>query len=1040
MRADFTRTAGQNRQTATVSRRLAGAQAEGSVRAAVAALMARYSGETEVVVATGRETVTVDLSGDPTFAEIERRVAGALRSASGEELVFDFSGESIACRYDAGLFRAATIEGLLRHVEPVLEDVARNGGGQRLSELSFLSAEESQRLLVEWNNTAADYPRHQCIHQMLEAAAASAPDAIAAQFQAKTLSYGELEARANQLAQVLAGRGAGSGMRVGISLERSLEMLVAVLAVLKTGAAYLPLDPSFPKARLEFMASDAEIGILVTSQGLAGKLDFVGTVVLADEPGSCSRPLGRDVDPGSVAYVLYTSGSTGKPKGVEVPHRAVMNLLHGIQTEVQLRANESLLAVTTLSFDISMLELFLPLLAQARVVIASRTQAADPQALRALLQQTKPALMQATPVTWRMLEETGWGGLDKLKVLVGGERVSREIADSLLERASAVWNVYGPTETTIWSTICKLERNGEPVSIGRPIANTTLYVLDANQRLVPIGAAGELYIGGDGVACGYLNRPELTTERFVANPFGAGRLYRTGDVVRYLRDGRLEMLGRNDGQVKVRGFRIELGDVEAALAECPEVSAAAAVVREGADGESVLAGYFVPRTGGVIDVTAVRSALSARLPEYMVPTHLVAMRELPLTPNGKIDRKALPAVEVSGVAPLSEPVTAGADALETTLIGIWESTLGIRPIKKSDNFFDLGGHSVLAARIFARMEKALGKSLPLATLFQAPTVEALASIIRKSEWKPMWSSLVPIRPKGTRTPFFFVHPIGGNVLNFSGFCSHFGPDQPIYGLQARGLNGEEAPHTSVEAMASDYIQSIQTVQPEGPYFIGGFSAGGVVAFEMARQLQAMAQPVGILALLDTEILTLSQDEVAAEARLHHWWRMAKVNVRYASRMSLSEFIKKKAFNLRMRRKLFAWTVRERLGLAIDPTALNAEEAFLLAFKRYEPKPYFGNATLFRAGDGAEYLDPMLGWRGIIRGRLDIKEVSGDHDTILQEPDIGMLARLLETCLEQGNHEDEHQPAVTAGQPARREATSLPLAAVETWGGAVGGKP
>ena len=1019
MKPDFAAT--QVSQPATVSRSLVSEPKQ--LVAALAALLSRYTGDTEVVVALRPNApVLVDLTGDPTLTEIHARPHQLATEAS--ELSFESSGESVTCHYNAALYRASTIEAFLHHLELLLA----GNPNKKLSQLSFLSAGEVTLLLNDWNNSSAEYPSHLCIHHLLEQAAASDPSGIAAQFQAKTLTFAELNSRSNQFSQALADRGAGPGTRVGISLDRSLDMLVAVLAVLKTGAAYLPLDPAFPKARLEFMASDAAIRILVTSQSLAGTLDTDAmTLLVDDQPASkTATPLNRAIDSADVAYVLYTSGSTGKPKGVEVSHRAVINLLHGIQSHVQLQPRESLLAVTTLSFDIAMLEIFLPMLAGARVVIASRTQASDPQALRTLIQQTKPALMQATPVTWRMLVESGWTGSPTLKMLIGGERVTRDIADALLERGAALWNVYGPTETTIWSTICRLERDGQPILIGRPIANTTLYVLDANLNLVPAGVPGELFIGGDGVARGYLNRPELTAERFIENPFKPGRLYRTGDLVRYLPDGRLEILGRNDRQVKVRGFRIELGDVENALAACPEVSATAAVVREDGGGEFVLSAYFVAKSGA--DPAQLRAKLAACLPAYMVPTHLIALSELPLTPNGKIDREALCAYEAAPVPVTTAKTT---DALEATLIGIWEDTLNIRPIGLSDNFFDLGGHSVLAARIFAKMEKTLGKSLPLATLFQAPTIATLAAIIRKSEWKPMWSSLVPIRPAGTRPPFFFVHPIGGNVLNFSGFCGHFSPDQPIYGLQARGLNAQEAPHTSVEEMAADYIQNIRGVQPEGPYYIGGFSAGGVVAFEMARQFQAMAQPVGMIALLDTEILTLSQDEVSAGDHLHHWWRMAKVNLRYASRMSLLQFIGKKSFNLRMRRKLFAWAVRERLGLAIDPSVLNAEEAFLLAFKRYEPKAYYGDATLFRAGDGTEYLDPNLGWNGIIRGRLDICEVSGDHDTILQEPHIGMLAHLLEHCLERANSNDFHHIPIA---PVQATGTRTPKLTPAIYGG------
>ena len=1053
LKPDFARTALGDRENAVGSRRIEGSSER--VQAALAALLARYSGETEITLPIEASApLFFDLSGDPSFAEILGRARKDLKLSSSGSLDFSFTAGLVFCHYDARLYRASTIEALLEHLDLLLQDIARHPD-RKLSEFKFLSASQEQRLLVEWNHTGAEYPREQCIHELLELQAARTPDAIAAQFQGQTLTYAELEARANRLAHGLAGRGAGHGALVGISLDRSLEMLTAVLAVLKTGAGFLPLDPAFPKARLEFMAKDAAIRILITSKTLTGHIATDAVEVIVEESQSnvsplAARPAGGAGGSESTAYVLYTSGSTGEPKGVEVTHRSVMNLLYGIQKHVELQAGESLLAVTTLSFDIAMLELFLPLLAGGRVVIASRTQAADPQALRALLQQAKPALMQATPITWRLLVESGWTGSPGLKMLIGGERVTRDIADALLERGSALWNVYGPTETSIWSTICRMERDGQPVSIGRPIANTTLYVLDENRNPAPAGVCGELYIGGDGVARGYLNRPTLTAERFVENPFGQGRLYRTGDVVRYLPDGRLEILGRNDAQVKVRGFRIELGDVESALLACPAVGAAAVIVREGEDGESALAAYFVPATGARagVDVAAIRSALAGRLPDYMVPVALVEMVALPRTPNGKVDRVAL-ANGSGGPLPYgrgSEAArgmteesseTGGAwrgiagggwgsggvrngQSLETILIGIWESTLGVRPILPSDNFFDLGGHSILAARIFARMEKALGQSMPLATLFQAPTIEKLAAVIRKSEWKPLWSPLVPIRPAGRKTPLFFVHPIGGNVVNFSGFCSHFEADQPIYALQARGLNGEEAPHTSVEEMAADYIQSIRGVQPEGPYFIGGFSAGGIAALEMARQLQAAGQPVGMLALLDTEIVTTSPTQAAGAARPGDWWRMARINLRYASRMKLLEYVGKKSFNLRMRLKLFAWSARERLGLSIDPAALNAEEGFLLACKRYVPQPYAGNATLFRAGDGAEYLDPKLGWNGIILGHLDIQEVSGDHDTILQEPHIKMLAGLLEQCLEKAAEAGVQPPSThpSAGAETR----------------------
>ncbi len=972
--------------------------------ASVATLLSRYSGETAILLGAGNNTVSLDLSGDPAFLDFLPRVLASDLPVSFGAITIRTDGLQLTCQFDSQLFRSSTIERLLEHLEQLVGDVLRNPR-QKLSEISFLPLEERARLLFEWNETKADYPRNLSIHQLMERSAVRVPDSCALAFGEKTLSYAELDTRANRLAHYLVQRGAGPGSVIGIFLDRSFDMMVSLLAVLKTGSAYLPLDPAFPASRLEFMAEDAAISALITSSALAGKLSVKTQTVLMDEERSAidrmpATALDHNVDAESLAYVLYTSGSTGKPKGVQIQHRSVVNLLHAMQAHVQMNTADSLLAVTTLSFDIAGLELLLPLMIGSRIILASYAETSDPMVLRDLIQRTQPSMMQATPATWRMLIDVGWTGLQGLKILVGGEKVTRELADALLERGSEVWNCYGPTETTIWSTICRLERDGLPVTIGRPLANTTLYVLDGGQRLLPQGAAGELYIGGDGVTRGYLNRPELNAERFIPNPFGTGRLYRTGDLVRYQPAGRLEILGRNDSQVKIRGFRIELGEIEEVLAACQQVRAAAVVVRTPASGESVLAGYFVPN--GPVDVVAIRTSLAGRMPEYMVPTFLVPMKDLPLTLNGKIDRKALPTPDADAALPAVEPVT---DRLEATLIGIWESVLGVHPVGRTQNFFDLGGHSVLAAKAFARMEKMLGTVLPLATLFQAPTVEKLAQVIRNSNWKPLWSSLVAIRPGGTKPPFFFVHPIGGNVLTFAGFCGHFGPDRPIYGLQARGLDGLETPHTLVEEMASDYIRGIRSVQPEGPYFIGGFSAGGVVAFEMAHQLEAVGQHVAMLALLDTEVPPFQRKGGSPAARLRHWARTFEVNLRYASRMRVPEFLVRKSSNFRMRSKLLVWGIRERLGLEIQPSRLSAEEGFLLAMRRYVPHPYQGSATLFRSADGSDYQDPKLGWEGLIEGHLDIQQVSGDHDTILQEPHIGMLARLLEGCLEQAPRRD-----------------------------------
>ncbi len=923
-------------------------------------------------------------------------------------LVERVDGWRLSCEYNTSLYRMATVELLLEHFELLLTAIAADPY-RCISEYDFLTQSEQRCLLSEWNNTAASYPTHLCVHDLLRLAAARTPGRVAAEAGPETITYEQLDAWSNRIARYLKSRGARPGVYVGICMDRSLDMLAAVLAVLKTGAAYLPLDPAFPASRLEFMSEDADIRILVTSDSQRQRIQTGACVVNIDRErlpigAESPLPLEDKVSSDGVAYILYTSGSTGKPKGVEVQHRSVINMLYGMQAHLQLGEADSVLAITTLSFDIATLELYLPLITGARIILASQKQAADPLELREVLARVRPTFLQATPVTWRMLIDAGWNGTPGLKMLCGGEKMTPELATALLSRGGILWNAYGPTETAVWSTIGRVEP-GETITIGRPIANTLIYILDTQLRLLPLGVPGEIYIGGDGVAKGYRNRLELNAQRFLSNPFGPGRLYRTGDIGRYLPGGNIEILGRNDAQVKVRGFRIELGEVEAALAAVEGVRAAAVAVRTDPAGENMLAGYFVPRAG--VDAGAVRQALSAKLPPYMVPTWLVAMAELPVTPNGKLDRKALPEPQAAQPAPAVAEISP-ADPLEATLISIWESVLGVAPVRRQDNFFELGGHSVLAARMFTRLEKAIGKSLPLATLFQAPTIAKLASLIRDTDWKPSWSPLVAIRPSGSKPPFFFVHPIGGNVLNFAGFSSHFGEDQPIYGLQARGLGGDEAPHTSIELMAADYVRAIRTVQPEGPYAIGGFSAGGVVAFEMARQLRHSGQEVSLLALLDTGIRSGRALTFGERLRRHAF--ILSQNLRYAARVAPIEYLDRKRKNLAMRLQLLKWNLREKLGLANDPAMLSAEEAFLLAMRGYTPVPFNGDAVLFRAGD--DYLDPNLGWGNIIRGRLDIEITTGDHDTILHEPHIGMLAQLIQKRLNTilANHKSSQRSA------------------------------
>ena len=522
-----------------------------------------------------------------------------------------------------------------------------------LTRLAMLPPEESRNLLVEWNPTAKDFPREFCLHHLLAEQAGRTPERVAAVFGDESLNYAELDRRSSQLAQHLRSLGAGPDVLVGLLAERSLEMLVGLLGILKAGSAYVPLDPSFSPNRLAYMVEDSRMSILVTHRGLEETLAARPPVVVrmdADAPAisswSDAAPAVAGLTSQHLAYVLYTSGSTGKPKGVAIPHAAIVNFLISMQQAPGFSAADTLLAVTTLSFDIAGLELYLPLLSGGKVVIASSADAQDPSRLMELIGSSRCTVLQATPATFRALIDAGWKGRAKLKLLCGGEAMVPDLAAGLLARCGELWNMYGPTETTVWSSIHRVHSAEGPVSIGCPIANTQLYVLDAHGNLAPIGITGELYIGGDGLARGYLHGEELTAERFVPDPFCGrtdARMYKTGDLARWRRDGTMECLGRVDSQVKVRGFRIELGEVESILSACPGVRQCAVILRADATGGRQLAAYYECQAGQSLKDVELRAHLAGDLPGYMLPSVFVAVNKLPLTPNGKIDRKALAA-------------------------------------------------------------------------------------------------------------------------------------------------------------------------------------------------------------------------------------------------------------------------------------------------------------------------------------------------------------------------------------------------------------
>ncbi|HEX8129401.1 MAG TPA: amino acid adenylation domain-containing protein [Pyrinomonadaceae bacterium] len=651
-------------------------------------------------------------------------------------------GFEIDIEYPTDLYRRSRMERMTKHLEILLEAIVADAG-QRLSDLPILSSRERQQLLSEWNDTAADYPRGRSIHELFEAQAERTPDAVALVFAEAEVTYRELNRRSNQLAHYLKTVGVGAGMRVGICVERSVEMVISLLAVLKTGAAYVPLDIHVPRRRLAFMIEDASLAVILTEERLREKLPESGVraIFLDTERAAIERQSGENLSAElaseSPAYVLYTSGSTGQPKGVQIPHRAVVNLLYAMRAKTNLTNADTLLAVTTLSFDIAGVEIYLPLMVGARIVVAGGETISDATQLSKMLEDTRATAMQATPATWRMLVEAGWrGGVGSgLKVLCGGEAMSMELAAQLLERGSEVWNLYGPTETTIYSGGHTLQHGEAHVPLGRPLANTRFYVLDVDMNPVPIGIYGELHIGGDGLAHGYINRPDLTAAQFIPDPFSTApgaRLYRTGDLVRYHDDGNIEFAGRLDYQVKVRGFRIELADIEAALNQHEAIRQTVVTVHQDTSEDKRLVAYIVADDEAQApNVTQLRAYLKERLPEYMIPSAFLFLRQWPLTPSGKIDRRALPAPDAFR-PDLETAFVAPETFIEQRLAAIFMQVLGLKQVGVHDNFFELGGDSLLAAQLVSRARRAFDIELLLRDLFWRPTIAELSVLIEEA--------------------------------------------------------------------------------------------------------------------------------------------------------------------------------------------------------------------------------------------------------------------------------------------------------------------
>jgi enterobactin synthetase component F len=780
-------------------------------------------------------------------------------SSTEDLVVFVYDrGTDSGLRFDLDanplLYSAAELDEHRGRLSFLFEQVVANPG-KRLVDYDLVADEERHRLVNGWNQTSGEVPDLR-LPAVVARWAAQTPDAAAVDSEGVRLSYRQLHEHSVQQARALIANGVKPGDIVAVALPRSERLLTALLAVMRTGAAYVPLDLDSPWERIALVLDDAS-PVLVIAEGD----DFAGFRTLSPEDLRLARysdATEPDISaPEGCAYVLYTSGSTGRPKGVEITHRNLSNFLEGMRQELRPSADNCFLALTTVIFDIAGLELFLPLTVGARVLMAPRDAVYNPSALARLIYRGGVTHVQATPSVWRILLASPQMTLDDVHALVGGEPLTADLAALLKRRASRVTQFYGPTETTIWSTAFELkEVTAAAPPIGRPILNTQVYVLNDEKELVPTGVAGELYIGGAGVANGYFKRPDLTVERFVPNTFANdGRcMFRTGDIVRWNEKGLLEFIGRADDQVKVNGRRIELGEIEAALLQHPAV-AQAGVAAHREDGGVSLSGYLVWRSDASADLDSVRAHLAARLPAYMIPVSFTVLDELPLTENGKLSRKALPKPQRTALALDAEPVT----PVQKQLAALWMRILKVERVGLHDSFFELGGDSLSAAQMAAEFPAWFGTELPIGALFEAPTIAALAATVEQlnNDSADPLGAMLSLRKaeEQTQAPLFCVHPALGLSMGFSTLLRHLDPSIPVYGLQSRGLRGEATIPSSIEEIATDYLDQIRRVQPRGRYRLVGRSLGGLIAYSMAEQLRARGERVELLAMIDTFLFT-----------------------------------------------------------------------------------------------------------------------------------------------------------------------------------------
>jgi amino acid adenylation domain-containing protein len=931
-------------------------------------------------------------------------------------------GVSGAIEYSTDQFDADTVERMAGHYRNLIASALANPD-LPISRLAVLSAEESERLLSGGREDGARVHRapEVCVHRLFEEQAARTPDAQALAHGPARLTYSELNERANRLARHLRSLGVGAESRVGVLLERSTDAIVSLLAVLKAGGAYVPLDPSYPRERLSYLLKDSGAAVVLTDARLSRLVGDGGPKVvrLEEEREVVARQDGANLGDTShadnAAYVIYTSGSTGRPKGVVVTHRALANHNLAAAALYRLGPDDRVLQFSSLGFDVAAEELYPTLLSGARLVLRSEEVSSSIEGFLKFAREEELTVVNLPTPFWHewvsAVEAEGAAAAPLPRslrlVVIGSDRASVQHYDAWRRAYGGrlrLFNAYGPTEATITATAHEAgaEEVWDAVPVGRPVAGATIYVLDAGMQPVPFGVEGEVYIGGEGLARGYLDRPDLTAERFVPDPFSGepgARLYRTGDLGRLLGDGGLKIVGRADEQVKVRGFRVELGEVEAALSSHASVGEAVVVAAGDASGDRRLIAYVSAAPGADAPTAAsLRAHARERLPEYMVPSAFVVLDELPLTPNGKVDRRRLP--PPAEPASAREGFVAPRDFVELPLVKIWEDVLGVERVGVTDDFFELGGHSILALRLMAEIKREFGRELPLTILFEGGTIERLAKALRRQFTPLPDSPVVPLQACGARRPFFFVHVGSGQVLCYLELAKRLGPEQPFYGLQDTTLYarpGGGIKDTPIEEMAAYYVESMRAVQPEGPYLLGGWSFGGLVAYEMARQLTAAGEDVPLLFLLDTATPEFirgmgAEDDTSLLGILAREMGLAVSDEELRS-LSPDEQLRHVCARMERARLVFD-----------DPLAyltrqLEIFKSRVRVMRAYDPKPYDGAVVFFSADGGDPALDPTRGFGPLCRGRLELLTVPGSHNEMARGEGARVLAEMLTARVE-----------------------------------------